>query len=343
VAARPRRSWSWPWCTALALGLALATARGGWAQGTGDPDGTQRVTGGRFTFVATPRDIGLARNLLADAAARDTFPGLARPRLPATVWIAPDERTLHTWIGAGFPEWGAAVAFPEERRIIMQGQGASSRAGDPRVTLRHELAHLALAEAMGRLAPRWFDEGFASYAAGEWGRDDVLSSSVVLALRGVPHFSGLDSLISGGTVRAEQGYALAHLAVADLAAKDPRGGLALLFRHWAETRSLDQGLRRAYGGTLDGFEDEWRRATRTRYGALAILADLSFATLVLFIVVGPFWLVRRRRDRARLAAMRAADEAAERRERESALEALLGGGEAPGEHPPGNEDRIKGG
>ena len=102
-------------------------------------------------------------------------------------------------------------------------------------------------------------------------------------------------------------------------------------------------MRRAYGGTLDGFEDEWRRATRTRYGALAILADLSFATLVLFIVVGPFWLVRRRRDRSRLAAMRAADEAAERRERESALEALLGGGEAHGEHAPGNEDRIKGG
>ena len=311
--------------------------------GAGDPAGTQRVGGGRFTFVAMPRDLGLARNLLADAMTRDTFPGLARPRLPATVWIAPDERTLHTWIGAGFPEWGAAVAFPEVRRIIMQGQGASSRAGDPRVTLRHELAHLALAEAMGRLAPRWFDEGYASYAAGEWNRDDVLASSVVLALRGVPHFAALDTLISGGTVRAEQGYALAHLAIADLAAKDPRGGLALLFRYWAESRSLDQGLRRAYGVTLDGFEDEWRRATRTRYGALALLADLSFATLVLFVVVGPFWLVRRRRDRSRLAAMREADEAAERRERESALEALLGGEGAVGELPRGNEDQINGG
>ena len=56
---------------------------------------------------------------------------------------------------------------------------------------------------MGRLAPRWFDEGYASYAAGEWNRDDVLASSVVLALRGVPHFAALDTLISGGTVRAE--------------------------------------------------------------------------------------------------------------------------------------------
>lgn len=105
----------------------------------------------------------------------------------------------------------------------MQGRGANASAGDPRTTLRHELAHLALYETMRGAPPRWFDEGFASYSAGEWGRDDVLASSIVLALRGVPRFAALDTMIAGGTVRAEQGYALAHRAVADIAALDPRG------------------------------------------------------------------------------------------------------------------------
>lgn len=330
---RQRKRMRW-----IIAGLLLVGAASLRAQGFGDPAGTERVAGGRFTFVATKADIGLAKNLLADALERDTFPGLPRPIRHTTVMIAPDERALHTWIGAGFPEWGIAVAIPEEWRIVMQGRGANSRAGDPRVTLRHELAHLALHEAMGALPPRWFDEGFAAFSAGEWGRDDVLASSIVLALRGVPRFSGLDTLISGGTVRAEQGYALAHRAVADMAALDPRAGLTLLFRYWRDTRALDAALRQAYGVTLDGFEATWRQTTRRRYGALAVLGDVGFASLVLFFVVGPFWLVRRRRDRERLAALVAADELAERRERESALAALLG----EGEHLGGNEDQIKG-
>ena len=322
----------------LLLGFCLTITGVGRAQGFADPAGTERIAAGRFTFVVTRADAGLAKHLLADALARDTFPGLPRPTRHATVMIAPDETTLHRWIGGGFPEWGIAVAIPEEWRIVMQGRGANASAGDPRTTLRHELAHLALYETMRGAPPRWFDEGFASYSAGEWGRDDVLASSIVLALRGVPRFAALDTMIAGGTVRAEQGYALAHRAVADIAALDPRGGLTLLFRYWRETGALDSALRQAYGLTLDGFEAIWRKTTRRRYGGLAVLGDLGFASLVLFLVICPFWLIRRRRDRARLAALIAADELADQRERESALDALLG----EGEHFGGNDDQIKG-
>ena len=323
----------------LVSGLALFVATALRGQSQGLPAGTERVTSGRFTFVATPADAALAKNLLAEALARDSFPGLPRPRIPATVMIAPNERSFREWIGGGVPEWGIGVAIPEEQRIVMQGRAASSRAGDPRVTLRHELAHLALHDYMGDAPPRWFDEGYASYAAGEWGRDDVLASSIVLALRGVPRFPALDTLISGGTARAEQGYALAHRAVADVAALDPKGGLTLLFKYWHDGRSLDGAFRQAYGITVDGFEAQWRQATRRRYGALALLGDVGFASLVLFLIIAPFWLLRRRRDRERLDAMRAADELADRRERESALAALLGEGEQTG----GNDDQIKGG
>ena len=322
----------------MAFALVLLAASAARAEPQGDPAGTQRTTGGRFTFVAMPSDAALAKNLLAVAIAADSFPGLPRPRRPATIMIAPNAAAFREWIGGGVPEWGIAVAIPEEHRIVMQGRSADSRAGDPRVSLRHELAHLALHEYLTNLPPRWFDEGYASYSAGEWGRDEVLSSSVVLALRGVPHFGGLDTLIAGGTARAEQGYALAHRAVADVAAIDPRGGLTLLFRYWHDTRKLDAAFRQAYGITLDGFENTWRQATRRRYGALAMLGDVGFASLVLFLIVGPFWLVRRRRDRTRLDAMRAADKLADRRERESALAALLGKGGDMDE----SEDQIKG-
>ncbi len=331
-------------CRIVALLLAACTVVGG-AQISGLPTGAERIIGGRFTFVAMPADVGLARNLLAESIARDTFPGLPRPVRRAEIFIAPDDRRFREWMGDGVPEWGAAVAYPDQHRIVMQGRGADSRAGDPRVTLRHEIAHLALHEYAGWRLPHWFDEGYASYSAGEWGREQVLASSFVLALRGVPHLATLDSMIGGGTARAEQGYALAHRAVADIAALDPAGGLTLLFLHLPKSQSLDAALRTAYGVTLDGFESTWRKSTRSRYGALALFADVGFASLVLFLLIAPFWVLRRRRDRSRLAAMVAADAAADRRERAGAIALLLGEATAPDpetEQKPGNDDQIKG-
>jgi hypothetical protein len=62
--------------------------------------------------------------------------------------------------------------------------------------------------------------------------------------------------------------------------------------------------------------------TRRRYGALALVADLSVVFVVATILLMPFYFVRRSRDRRRLAALLAADAAAER-EGERVLAALL--------------------
>jgi hypothetical protein len=225
--------------------------------------------------------------------------------------------------GPGIPEWGIAVAVPSLRRIVIQGRGATSAAGDPIVALRHELAHLALHEFMGILPPRWFDEGYATYAAGEWRRDDALAAQVALALRGVPTLEGIDSAFFGGTTRAQYAYALAHRAVADLAALDPQRGLSLLFTEWRERGALDAAVRHSYGITLGSYEAMWRRRTRLRYGALSIVTDLTLGIVILLAVIAPFYVARRRRDQMRLAAMRERDAEAEQRERESAIEALL--------------------
>ncbi len=294
------------------------------------------IDSGRFTFVAFPRDAALARSLLGDALGRDTFPGLPRPRAHARILVTPDALHFHDAIGPTAPEWGAAIATPENGRIVMQGSRASSAAGDPRETLRHELAHLALHEALGDLPPRWFDEGYASYAAAETARDDVLATNVALAFTGIPPLDSLDALFQGGESRAQTGYALARTAVAAIAALDRERGLSLFFRYWRETGSMDQAMRRAYGVTEASFETQWKARTRRRYGALALFADVSFAALLFLAVVGPLWLMRRQRDRRRLAVMRAADELQERREREDVLQALLyGQAETPSAPPPG--------
>ena len=272
----------------------------------------QRLDRGRFTIVAFPSDLALARSLLDESARHDTFPGLSRPRAPALIAIAPDARRFREWTGSGAPDWGAAIAIPDEHRIVMQGSSAGSDAGDPRAVLRHELAHLALHEALGSLPPRWFDEGYAGYAAGEWSRDEVLSANVGLVMYGIP--ASLDSLedrFHGGASRASGAYALAYRAVSDLAALDPQRGLSLFFRYWKETGSMDQAMRRAFGLTKSDFESQWRSRTMRRYGLLALAANLTLLFALFAFLLLPLTYSRRRRDRLRMEALKAAEAAAE--------------------------------
>ncbi|HET9011981.1 MAG TPA: hypothetical protein VFN38_09215 [Gemmatimonadaceae bacterium] len=287
-------------------------------------DAPRRLDVGRFTAVFFPSEELLARSLLAGAARNDSFPGLPRPRQRVLLAIAPDAARFRAWVGPYAPEWGVAVAFPESRRIVMQGRAAGSDAGDPQEVLRHELAHLALHERLGDRPPRWFDEGYASVAAHEWRRDDVLAANVALALRGTPSLAQLDESFGRGSVAAQSAYALSYRAVTELASLDPERGLALLFRYWEQNPSLDVAVRQAYGITLAGFEREFQIRTRRRYGGLALFADLSLLLLVASVLLLPFIVLRRVRDRRRMRAMLAADAAAERAEEESALAALLG-------------------
>ena len=91
-----------------------------------------RLDAARFTARVLPERANASRASLLDrAVANDTFPGLPRPTQHVLIAIAPDERRFREWVGPGAPEWGAAVAFPESRRIVMQGRSARRRRGRP--------------------------------------------------------------------------------------------------------------------------------------------------------------------------------------------------------------------
>ena len=280
---------------------------------------------GRFTIVSSPGDAALARSMVEAAQRNDTFPGLPRPREAVHIDVAGDAATFRALIGPSAPEWGVAVAFPRSQRVVMQGRYAGAEQGNPLEILRHEIAHLALHEALGSLPPRWFDEGYAAYSAQEWGREEALATNFALVLRGVPSLDSLDNGFYSGAQRATGAYALAYTAVAELAALDRERGLALFFEHWRETRSMDAAVRAAYGLTLARFEMRWRTRTRRRYGALALVTDLAIVGTGVLGLLLPLQQLQRRRRKQRLAAMREAELAVERAQREQALEEILRG------------------
>ncbi|MEN9509052.1 MAG: hypothetical protein RLZZ621_1615 [Gemmatimonadota bacterium] len=311
--------------TWLTLWIGWFAAWGLVAVGHAQPAPTSgvRLDAGRFTVVATAADARLARTLLDAAQARDTFPGLPRPTARVLIAIAGSPQQFRSWVGPHAPEWGAAIAIPVEQRLIMQGRFAGSEAGDPRIVLRHELAHLALHEFLGRLPPRWFDEGYASVSAGEWTRDQLFETSLGMVWRSLPTVEDLDEGFQRGTMEATWHYALAHRVVAELETLGGGVGMAPFLSYWRDTGSFEKALRQAYGLTGEAFDKHWRRETRRRYGALALVTDVSVVVGLFSLILAPIFVSKRRRDRQRLEAMRVADARQEADAKESALQALL--------------------
>lgn len=288
------------------------------------PPGARRLDGGRYTVIHYPGDAVLAASALRAAVSRDSFPFLPRSRAHVVIMIAPDAATFREWAGqAAFP-WAAAVAFVEQHRVVMQGRTATSDAGNPLQVLRHELAHVALYDHIGLIAPRWFEEGYASYAAGEERTDGFIATNAALAFRTMPSLAALDTMLanSRGT-DARAGYALALRAVADLAAIDPQRGLAPLLSAWRERGSFDLAMRRAFALTAEQFERDWQRRTRWQFAFLAMAADSAFVTALFLLLLLPLHRARRRRNAARLAAMREREATTEHALRSAALDAVL--------------------
>jgi len=296
-----------------------------WAPRAGAaPGGALRIDRGRFTVIHYSGDAALAASILTAAVTRDTFPWLPRSTSRILIMVAPDAATFREWAGAGAFPWIAALAFVDQHRVVVQGRRAPGSVGDPLQVLRHELAHVALHDYLGDLPPRWFDEGYASFAAGEERMDGFIQTNAALVLRAMPSLAALDTMLSNPRATdARAGYALSLRAVTELASIDRDRGLEPLLSAWKERRSFDLALRRAYALTAAQFEARWQRQTRWQFAFLAIAADSALAIAVFLLLLLPLHRRRRREQRQRLALLREREAITERAARSQALDTLL--------------------
>ena len=253
---------------------------------------------GRVTAVAWPAQRALALELARIADRPTEWPGLGRRDPgPLRLIIAPSGRLLDSLTGGRAPTWGAAIALPVNRTILL-------RADEPDVvrTLRHELAHLALHEAVPVRVPLWFDEGYATWAAGEWDRLGGLELNLAVVRGAIPSLTELDGALRGPAASASDAYALAVSAVTELARRNPAGTLGPLLARLEAGEDFEAAVLATTGLTLDRFEQEWRRVVRRRYSlGHWLIAGGGWAVLAILLV----WLARRRRraDRVRRAAL----------------------------------------
>lgn len=251
-----------------------------------------------MTAVAWPAQLDLATGLAQLAEQVQEWPGLGRRAPgPLRLIVVPDAAGLRALTRGRAPAWGAAVADPGLRTIVLRADAA-----DPAAVLRHELAHLVLRGVVTTRLPLWFDEGYATWAANGWDALDAARLHLAVLRGGVPGLDTLNAQLRGSEQQAGTAYLLAASAVLEVARRVPGGRLDPVLARLATGASFPDALEAATGLTPDRFDEAWRQALRARYGGL--LWALGFAGwLAIAVAVVVAARARRGRDAPRRAAL----------------------------------------
>ena len=211
--------------------------------------------------------------------------------------------------GHGAPDWAVGTAYPEDGVVVVAARGRDGELLEPRRTLTHELAHMALARALGDREPRWLTEGFA-----------YLHSSDVSLAR---YATLVGATLSGRLMRlaeievsfparedeAHLAYAQSYDFVAWLAHRGRwpdehddgnREAFRQLLAELGAGKSVDAAARAAFGVRLVDLEAEWLESLRGRYFLIPVgmVGALVWVLGAVLLVIG-WWRRRRQAQQTR--------------------------------------------
>lgn len=273
----------------------------------------QRIQSGPYSIEFPASRPGLARVVADELRAQPPLPALpaAAPSFGLTIRIILAENEAHfsAITGGVVPEWGAGVADSENGIIVLPWYGGGRTANsDMRRVLRHELAHIALHRhlAPARI-PRWFNEGYATWAAGELDLEGEWQLRVAFATRKAPPLDSLELSFPRATGDARIAYLLSASVVTYLVRSSDVRALKIFLDRWRDTQDMEGALAATYGLSLDQLETYWVRDVRKRYGWFAVLSQsvVIMAAASVFMVI--LILIRRRRDRRKMAMLQASE------------------------------------
>ena len=159
-----------------------------------------------------------------------------------------------------------------------------------------------------RPIPRWFDEGYAVVAAGQWNMLDALQVNLRVAQGRPISLREVNQWLRGTRAEAEAAYALAASCVLLLERWGGDRGITHLIEALRGGTTFEGALIQAYGLRLGQFEVMWQRELGKRYGWIAFAAATGFFWGVLGMAVIVLVIWRQRRNRARRAALDAEPE-----------------------------------
>jgi hypothetical protein len=215
----------------------------------------------------------------------------------------PFEMTTLAPEGAPYPKYASGVAYSELGLVLLTlDTGQSNQLYDVGEVFRHELAHLALADAIGdaERVPHWFNEGLAVHLSGESSlvRLRTLTTST-LSGRLIP-LSKIDHGFPSDALEAEIAYAEAADVVRFLLRQEDRERFPALISRLRDGEPFASALRDAYGVDLWTLEHEWREDVAKRYSFLPVFFSGSLIWIGVLVLFALAWRKRRRQSKETL-------------------------------------------
>jgi hypothetical protein len=215
-------------------------------------------------------------------------------------------------IGAPPPAYASGVAYAKRPLVLiskMAPRGAD--ATDLDEVFRHELAHIALEDAVGgRHVPAWFNEGLAVGFAGENGldRQKVLTTATINGT--LLPLGELDRGFPADPTDVGVAYAQSVDFLRFLQARSDRLRFTSMIERVRDGQAFDRALGDAYGSDIRKLEFQWRTEVERRYSLIPLLAGGGLLWVGVIGALGWGYVKKRRRAKAILAKW-AVDEALE--------------------------------
>lgn len=263
------------------------------------PEGFNTYDGGWVRLAFPPSKRHRIQPLIHEADAfrerlRELFSYPVLNRVVVHVGRTPGEMATLAPAGSPFPKYAEGVAYPGLGLILLTiDPKYPNTEHDLSEVFRHELAHLALHEALeGRHVPLWLNEGFAIHLSGEsqlarmqtlW--TATLSETLMPLAQLDQHFP--DDIVQTPIAYAESADVVRYL----LRTRYSQRFVAML-RRVRSGQPFASAMNDAYGFDVYGvgensLEDEWRRDVAKRYSFWPVLFSGSMVwigALGLFVV-----------------------------------------------------------
>jgi hypothetical protein len=199
--------------------------------------------------------------------------------------------------------YATGMAYPALRLILLTLQSPHTwEAPDLKEVLRHELAHLALADAVAsHHVPRWFDEGVAIHESGELALARMKALWDATIAKRVMPLAYLDQGFPTDTYEVTEAYAESADFVRFLMRDADRARFGSLLQRVRAGVPFDRTLEDAYGADTRKLEYQWREELGRRFGVVPMLTGGGVVWAVISGLTIAAWLKRRRRAKAKLA------------------------------------------
>jgi hypothetical protein len=255
----------------------------------------------QFHFVnGDPRQNDQMRLILNVASLRLTK--LLEIKLPDTLTVAivETQQQFDSLAGGRIPDWGAGAAVPARDLILLRRPMMNQYPGSLADLLEHELAHIALHNRVsGKYIPRFIDEGFASWFAGEWTFTNITTVASAQLTRSILPLQKIDDVNSFHQAQANLAYSQSYLVVFYLYQRFGELGFLDLLDAFAKGKSISDAFRSALGISFWDFELSYRQFLANNYTVFTILSDtMGFWIILAVVVVIGYLMVRKRKKDA---------------------------------------------